>query len=185
FKENSSYTDIAIDSKGNAHICYFNYKNGYSAYIAEVVIKYATNSSGTWHTETISDTGIPRTAAGVSIAVDSNDNVYAVYKINHDSPPSELHFAKKIATGWDVQKNIDDGYHHPSCYYGPYALAFDSSDNAHIIYNSDCGSWGSTRYATNENGVWEYTEVYFQKSDYGASIAIDSFDKPHYVLGIK
>jgi hypothetical protein len=71
-----SYSSIAIDSAGNAHISYFYSINKYD-------LKYATNASGSWVIETVdSDVSID---TGTSIALDSSNRLHISYRNKNDN----------------------------------------------------------------------------------------------------
>lgn len=62
------YTDIALDANGNVHIGYYSTN--------PLAFKYTTNSSGDWITTTVAT----ETGQYCHLAVDSADNVHAVFE---------------------------------------------------------------------------------------------------------
>ncbi|HDH04776.1 MAG TPA: choice-of-anchor D domain-containing protein, partial [Nitrospirae bacterium] len=76
---------IAIDSLDNVHISYYDYDyNSIDKYDGN--LKYATNASGTWVTQTVDS----YEGMSTSIAIDSLDNVHISY---YDSTNGDLKYA--------------------------------------------------------------------------------------------
>ena len=105
-------TSIATDSNNHVHISYYDAIND--------DLKYATNASGSWVTQTVDSTG----GGYNSITIDSSNKVHISYFANGD-----LKYAK---TGWPygswVTETVDSGV-------GEYtSIAVDSNNKVHISY---------------------------------------------------
>ena len=165
---------IAVDSSDKVHISYLY---GLS-YDDDNDLKYATNASGSWVTETV-DNGVE--GWSTSIAVDSSDKVHISY---HDESTRNLKYATNASGSWVTETVVDSSYN-----LGAYSsIAVDSSDKVHISYRcpyyppyvSD-DEYTYLKYATNASGSWVtetagYKYIYV---DYFTSIAVDSSDKVH------
>ena len=161
------YTSIALDKSGNVHISYA--AAGASNY--DVVLKYATNVSGSWVTTTVdsrkhTDEYISIIGEYTSIAVDTSGKVHISY---FDEYLQALKYATNASGSW-VTKTVDS-----SGDVGEYtSIAVDTSGKAHISY---FGS-GLLKYATNASGSWVTTTV----DIYGGwenSTAVDTSGKVH------
>jgi hypothetical protein len=149
------YTSLVIDSTDKVHI---SYGGSY--------LKYATNKSGSWVTETV-DSDV---SYGTSLAIDSSDKVHISYR---DWNNHCLKYATNKSGSWVTEKvdseEVGDG---------TTSLAIDSSNKVHISYHT----WwnGDLKYATNKSGLW-VTETVDSEGDVGhyTSLAIDLMDKAH------
>lgn len=148
---------IAIDSNNHIHISYSS--GSYSG-----SLKYATNSSGSWVTETV-PTGV--SCRYNSIAIDRNNHVH----ISHSNYYTGLGYTSNISGSWVTQTVQDDQD------VGKYnSIAIDSNNNAHICYY-DSDNY-DLKYATNSTGSWVTRIV--ADTIYGEnSIAIDSNNHVH------
>jgi len=168
---------IAIDSADNVHISFLELASANGALNGD--IKYITNASGAWVTETVDS----QEDAGYynSIAVDSAGNVNISY---YDSTNGDLKYATNAAGVW-VTETVDSQGD-----VGEYtSIVVDSAGNAHISYYDSTNE--SLNYTTNASGEWEryildnWSEFVGEQgspSGYGfSSIALDSADKVHIV----
>ena len=112
------YTSIAVDSNDKIHISYYN--NSLTAYD----LKYATNASGDWVTETLDSSGV--VGKYTSIVIDSNDKIHISY---YDETNTNLKYATDASGSW-VYETIDDG----GSVGWETSMAVDSSDSLHISY---------------------------------------------------
>jgi hypothetical protein len=154
-------TSIAADSAGNAHIAYFENVGR--------DLRYATNLSGSFQTETVASTG--------------NTGYYATIALNQAGSPfiaalntsfTDLVFYFQFFGGWANQ----DAYASSDA-VGYYAnMIFDKQDKAHIVHRND--TTDDLLYSTNQSGTW-VTEVVESVGDVGQypSIGIDSKGKIH------
>ena len=169
-------TSIAVDLSNNIHIGYyptFSFPD-----LGAVVIKYATNVSGSWINVTL-DTS-ETVGMYTSIAIDTSDKVHISY---YDSTNKDLKYATNASGSW-VAVTVDS-----SGDVGKYtSIALDSANNVHISYIDIMDSANNIKYATNASGSW-VTEIVDIIGTMGfpttttTSIAINSFDKVHISYG--
>ena len=178
------YSSIAIDSKGKAHITYFNYLA--DELIGDVPVpfgnlKYASNASGYWEAVTI-DTGsgmLPR------ICIDHDDKVHIIHsKLGTSDPHSilDLRYTANVTGVWEtvtigsqVVKGADS------------SIAVDSKGKVHISTRneegtgtSSEGSKGGLRYITNATREWTWTDVDTSPTcGNDTDITVDNNDKVH------
>jgi hypothetical protein len=155
-------TSIAIDSSGKAHI---SYRDG-----TNYALKYASNASGSWVTETV-DINVGKYGSILSsIAIDSSGFIHISYY--DDWPDGDLRYATNASGSWVIE-TVDTG----STGWGGRSIAIDSSDNVHIGY---FGGYKDLKYATNTSGSWVIETVdWYGDVGRNPSIAIDSLDKVH------
>ena len=125
--EPNDYTNIAIDSKGYAHVVFFN-----------DLLKYATNNTGSWITSTVDSKQGGRSP---SIDLDAKDQALIVYIVEEsemEGPSCAVMSAVYDHGAWHIQmvrrfENLSNAY-----------LAFDSNDKAYVackglvyVYASD------------------------------------------------
>ena len=89
------YNSIAIDSKGKAHISYSDSYSYGSVGIIKADLKYATNASGAWASETVDRGG--DVGGCNSLAIDSNDEVHIGYYGNGDLKYAVNHPVKLLS----------------------------------------------------------------------------------------
>jgi hypothetical protein len=201
------YTSIAVDSKNNIHISYYDYTNK--------KLKYATKQSGIWQITSIDSGG-----QYSSIAIDSADRVHISY---YDSSSKELKYVTNVSGSWIVtaiKKFFDyttsftsiavdstntilisfmsggnlniatnatgqwsisvlDTNIATTSNAGRYtSLALDSADHAHISYMNENNY--SLKYATNASGLWVKSVIDVSGGEF-TSIALDSHKSVHIV----
>ncbi len=130
-------TSIALDSSDNVHICYHYTLDGFE--IITEGLKYASNVSGLWVTETVDfDTvflGIVDTGKYNSMAIDSSGNAHISY---YDGI---LRYTTNSSGSW-VTETVDRkgsvGFH--------TSIALDTSGKVHISYFDDTNH--DLKYAT-------------------------------------
>ena len=94
--DDRKYTSIAVDSAGKAHIIY-KASEVDSGYVTS--LKYATNTSGTWITETVDSTDtIRENIYGISSAVDTSGKVHISYNITIEDIYYDSSYSLKYAT---------------------------------------------------------------------------------------
>jgi len=162
-----SKTSIAVDSSDNVHIGYVYERYFPSSASPKFYLKYSSNSSGSWVTETVDSGG--KAGRYASVAIDSTDNVH----ISYVTDQGLMH--KTNASGSWVAEIVDSG--------GSWSnsIATDSRDNVHISY-SYCYSYNRNcelKYATNASVSW-VTEIVDDDECFSSnSIVVDSSDKVH------
>lgn len=158
------YSSLALDSKGNAHMSYYDSTNG--------DLKYATNVSGLWVSTVVDSSG--NVGKFCSIALDSNDKVHISYVYcSSTSTHGNLKYATNASGSW-VKITVDP--------YGAIksytSIAIDSNDKVHISYSWNYSYDHVLRYATNASGSW-VTSTLLSQSISSPSIAIDTSNKVH------
>lgn len=154
---------IAVDSMGKPHIGYHDY--------SQDDLKYATNKSGDWITETVDSYGVVGTRT--TIALDLNDFVHIAYLYVGEwfggtfFRYNELKHVTNISGIWT---NTVVGY---GGWYN--SLAVDSQGFLHLSHNEF--GYGGTRYATNLTGVW--VDELIADPDFWTSLALDATDGVH------
>ncbi len=188
-----SFHSIAVDSSGNSHISYSRSSIYYLYHCYDLPwdcdetvaiihdLKYATNASGSWVTETLNSSGDVKNA---SIAVDSSDNLHIIYRYAdrlysysyYDTYEEDLKYITNASGSWATEtirefKNVVPGN---------LSVAADSSGKVHVSYVSySITHYFSTPvviYLTNTSGLWSPETVGLGSY---ASIAIDSEDNAH------
>lgn len=164
------YTSIAVDADDKVHISYQG---------IDATIKYATNASGSWETETVSNSGYGQFT---SIALDSSGKAHISY---YDGTNYDLNYATNISGSWVITtvgtvESLD-------WYNSHNSIAVDKADNVHISYYGG-GYAGDLKYATNVSGSWETETVdspgtvgVYEYNSVGLynSIAVDTSGKVH------
>lgn len=166
-------SDIVIDRDGKAHIAYFSKSlAGSNLYYA----KYATNKNGEWETYQFSDSTVAPRNMGIALALDSSDSLYAIYMKDRSDPTLVKREADRWTFVYELYSGLDSG---------PFALAFDSTDKAHMltcVYNTfgwDFETW----YYTYKDGTRTKQKIdSLHQSDTGVAIAVDSSDRPQIAI---
>ena len=123
-------TSIKLDSAKRAHVSYYFYGS-------EKQLKHATNSSGSWVSEAITNSYIGD-GGDTSIVIDANNNPYISYYKYFSTTSSALKIAIKLSGAWNVD-TIDDGSEDDEI--GLYSsIALDSHGRVHIAYQQGYGS---------------------------------------------
>jgi hypothetical protein len=182
----NSGNSIAIDSLGAVHISYFDHTDiSTSPTVRKDDLKYATNASGSWVTETVetSGDGFVKTGLYSSIAIDSSDQVHIIYyeteMVIGGPHRREVKYATNASGSWTTDSVYSDA---PSGYYLHTSIALDSLDNIHAAFRGEDPGQYTPRfyYATNASGSWALEDMGI--GGY-ASVAIDSHDKVHISFG--
>ena len=163
------YNSIAVDSRGNVHISYFDSVNN--------ALKYATNASGTWVTETVD--GSVR-GWGNSVGVDSRGDVHISYSSDYYDEYDayqyrNLKYATNASGSWVIETIDSNG----SFWVGSGSIAVDYSDNVHISYYDGYAD-EKLKYAYYDGISWQVETVNSGGILLaGTSIAVDSIDNVH------
>jgi hypothetical protein len=115
------YHDIAVDGSNNPHVSYYSWDDD--------TLRYAHKVGGNWQSDTVEDESLTQDFAFTSIALDSSGNPGIAYNWNEEK---DIKFAHWNGATWDIQTATTV----PNSFdlQDRNALAFDSSDNPHIIY---------------------------------------------------
>ncbi len=156
------FTSLALDSRGNPHISYYDSTNE--------DLKYARWNGTGWTIETVDSVFF--VGAHTSIALGSDDRPHISYT-ERVFDVRNLKYAK-LTEGWSrwKQETVDSGIF-------PFqftSIALDSKGNPHISYRGD----ESLKYAEWNGSAWVNETV---DPELGAgtfnSMALDSNDNPH------
>lgn len=153
--------DIAVDTNNKAHIIYVDKLT--------LELRYTTNATGTWTTETL-DALIYLPTTYASIALDSYNNAHVSY---YDNTDTDLKYATNQTGNW-VKDILVDKYVSSTGRFN--SIAIDSQNYAHISYLGE----GGIRYANNTSGPWVIETVDVNGTG-ATSIDIDSQDNVHIV----
>ncbi len=145
------YPSLAIDSNDNPHIVYGK-ANG---------LEYSVWNGSEWEHETIG--GNP--SAGISLILDSSNNVHISYGSSQDG----LHYVFESGSSWE-NTIIDSGTN--TCFYSSIDLT--SQDWPHIVYGPylNYAYWNGTEWILETIETGSATGVY-------NSLALDQLDRPH------
>jgi len=157
-------SSIARDASGKIHISYYvtDYDDDPYSYRPEGNLRYASNASGKWVTETLDD--YQDAGQYSSIALDSSDKVHISYYSNTWDKNTyryvgNLNYVTNASGEWGIQ-TVD--MHENVGQYS--AIAIDSSDKVHISYYD--GTNGDLRHITNsvslENGYLAASELWIR-----------------------
>ncbi len=159
------WTPIALDSSDKAHISYYDgFYTGSNQQVAD--LKYATNRTGTWTTQTI-DNVAPIVYGSTDIAVDSAGAVHITY---YQFSQYHLKYATNGGGSWATYILDPNALNVTTT-----SVAVDSLDKLHVSYN-DYPS--GLIYTTNTSGVWTQ-EVVVSGEPYYNSIAVDASGRVH------
>ncbi|NOZ69307.1 MAG: choice-of-anchor D domain-containing protein [Deferribacteres bacterium] len=156
-----SRTSIAVDSSDNVHISYVHDSPIPTYIFPKFYLRYATNASGSWVTETV-DSG-RKVSKYSSVAMDSTGNAH----ISYVSDEGLIHMTNNVGS-WITEVVVS------GLGSWPNSIAVDSADNVHIGYLGDQG----LIHVTNEQGSWA-SEIVDTNGGISNSIVIDSSDKVH------
>jgi hypothetical protein len=180
------FLSMAIDSRNHAHVTYtpqFYIAGAFSTVFSE--LKYATNASGSWRSETVMSPqdGTADAGLGASIAISPQGQVaiasYYVDRFPTGSPQTSklMYHTRYSGGGWshrDVATRPDgyvagDGAHFTG--FAPQ-LYFDSAGRPTIVFSDEAGEHlpvtfanefaGQIRTARLVNGAWQLQTVYRQ-----------------------
>ncbi len=151
-----TYTSLALDSEGHAHIAY--------RALGTYTLRYMTNASGLWVSEDLR----ANCSGYTSLAVDKSGAVHISFYSS-----GALKYATNRGGAWAIRTLDDEGN------AGNYSsLAIDSQGRVHISYHDD--DMGSLKYATNAGGSWVTATL--DSTGYSGSytgLAIDPQDHVH------
>jgi hypothetical protein len=156
-----AYTDIAIDSVGNIHISYNDWKNGR--------LKHATNASGSWVPEIVDSNG--DVGWYTSIAIDTSDTLHISY---YDYTNLDLKYARGTFGSWSME-TVDGAAGDVG---QDTSIAIASSGTVHISYYDATNK--DLKYATGTFGSWGIMTLdSVGDTGWNTSIALDSAESVH------
>ncbi|MBI2891445.1 MAG: hypothetical protein HYY13_11760 [Nitrospirae bacterium] len=165
-----SYTSIAVDAAGHAHISYYDSTNA--------DLKYATNASGAWATQTLDSEGDAGRYS--SIAIDPQGGVHIAYQKLQGW--GWIGYATNASGSWVTRDLLRDA----SVILGYYAsLALDPVGKVHVAYyflsnGPEVDQFDGLEHLTQTAGTWQ-RETVDEALDPGhfASLAIDRGGRIH------
>jgi hypothetical protein len=165
-----SYTSLALDVVGMAHISY-----GYSARSGPGELRYAHKDTVGWVIETVIGPAGARFEY-TSLALDARGHPHISYYDRGIAPGYDnLNYAYRDASGWRIETVDAAGA------VGEYtSLALDGSGWPHISYYADRNGNEALQYACRDASGWHIETV----DDVGfvgeyTSLALDGFGWPH------
>ncbi len=154
---------LAVDSKNNPHISYYDRDPSTGEAYG---LRYAKYTGSSWETETVDSDG--DVGSYCSIDIDSEDNPHLVY---YDNTNFNIKYAEWTGSSWSFEQIYDDQA-------GDFSLELDSDDDPHISF-SDLDS-RNLRYATRSDSSWNLEVVDSDGSVGGSSsLALDSEENVH------
>jgi len=156
---------LALDSKDNPHICYYDKTNG--------DLNYVYWNGSKWIFEIVDSGG----DAGdyCSLALDSKDNPHICYYDNIKLYGLQYAYREKNDSEW-ITQTIDSGW---GVGYD-ISIAIDSQDKPHVSFYDHYYYNKSIRYAyQNEFLRWIFQGVDSEGVGHGTSLALDSNNNPH------
>lgn len=145
---------MVLDSSGNIYVAY-NTTDGVSN---QIYVARSTNDGGGWVSTKIST--LPNFTCGdAGLAIDSNDNIYAVWTVTEDGVlHNHVQFSKFSGGSWSTPVDLPFS----SSYMSFSTIAIDSADRIHIVAMNYYGG-GSLRYIKSTDGGanWSaYSTIY-------------------------
>lgn len=138
------YSSIAVDSQNKVHIAYVTYTGVPTP--DTVLLRYITNSSGSWATTTVDATGFAQYA---SLALDTSNKAHIGY---YDVIAKDVRYATNTSGSWATSTVDSTGD------VGQFlSLALDSQGKLHLSYYDQTNA--DLKYATNTSGSWATTAV--------------------------
>lgn len=185
---NMRNASIRLDSNQKAHISYYDNTNN--------AIKYATNASGAWSTETLATfyKRFASTMAKPSIAVDSTNKVHIIYLEPSSTQSCDggvgatLKYISNATGVWTIS-NLDCVQYNGDPWM---AIEVDKNNKIHIAYpfllRSSNTYQSGCKYTTNMSDTWvnQYvvsqwsSNVYFY--DAVSALSVDTNNKAHIIL---
>jgi len=134
------YAAMTADADRALHVCFYDQTTG--------ELKYATNKTGVWQTETLTTGNVTETA----IAVAPDGAVYVFYSYYTDDKGKFLALADNAGGGWQITEPavfILDGVYDLN-------ILVDTEGAVHLAYYTIWPFQAPyTVYMTNESGAWE------------------------------
>jgi len=157
-----TFASIALDSHGNPHIAYFDYRNWN--------LKYSYHTEAVWHVEIVDESNY--TGLMICLALDNLNRPHISY-FNYAS--QSLYYALRDDTGWSTVMVDNDGNTGWDT-----SISIDGLNRPHIVYRNM--SQADLKYAYLDSTTW-YTEIISLEGSSGPSIGIDSSGTPCVSFG--
>ena len=134
--------DLKVDRSGHAHVGYVDHANS--------LLRYGTNSSGTWTTSTVASTD----GYAVVLEVDGTGAPHLLY-----ANGTGISQTDRTSTGWSTPSQVLSLGSNSAEYMtgamdweGHYHLAF-------CVLGSGGNAWADSAYASNGSGAWTSTNL--------------------------
>jgi hypothetical protein len=153
-------SSLALDSKGNPHICYDGGPDG--------TLRQAYWNGSGWSIQDVA----PVRAWSICLKIDQNDKLHLCYTVGGDD--SGLKYATFSGSNWSIQTVDETGW--------DASLALDSLGNPHIAYELDNGA--GHKYTKWTGSSWSTYTIDQEGSssirgNNFVSLALDSARNPH------
>ncbi len=164
---NAEFMSLALDSAGNPHMSYYDWRNG--------DLKYASWTGSSWSIQTIDSSG--DVGYSTSLEIDANDNPHISYL---DNTNRVLKYATNSGSGWNIQAieyvgNIQTRIQN---WINTTSLALDVNGYPHITYFD--GVRGNLRYTFWNGTMWNYQIADSSwNTGYSSSLVLDSSGRAH------
>jgi len=168
---------IAVDSSGNVHVVWEDGTPG----ISEIYYKKSTDAGATWSTNKRL-TLTPGYSESPAIAVDSSDNLHVVWEDNTPGN-NEIYYKQSTAGGatWSTNKRLTWN----SGTSANPAIAVDSSDNLHVVWEDDTSGDREIYYKVSITGgaAWSTSKriTWNAANSDSPAIAVDSSAHLHFL----
>lgn len=169
----AQYTALALDPAGRAHVAFV-----LSADLDNDTnpLRYATNESGAWVTQGITDCPYYGRISGTAVAIDSMDQPAITYGVTLQCGQAEgVLIARRVGApinGWFIEHvEFNSGEISSS------SVAFDAGGNPHFVYTFSPSSM-PLRYASKHDGAWSIESIGSLGAHNYASLRIDSQGSP-------
>jgi hypothetical protein len=191
--ESTSYSgmpSIAIDSKNNLHIVWYDYTDYNGAGTdSDIFYKKWDISSSSWsNAQIVSDTPYTDTSVHPSITVDTSDNVHIVWKDYFAQYVIAYRYWDSIESSWSDIEVIDT--ESTASVSGP-SIAADPSNNLHVVWPDETNITASGidsdivyKYWDSSTLSWSTTEVISSDSTedcWSSDITTDNLGNVHVV----
>ncbi len=162
---------IAVDASGHAHLLYeFADVNDPRQYL----VKYATNKSGNWQSETlVSGTSATDETEAHELIIADNGDVYAFYQRedSQNSYGANLYYIVNSGSGWSAPQKIVDNVGDQKKYsHSSVVLGADGSIHVAYSFVTRDGNWDVTSsavyYASNASGSWQSEQLFIGSGRY-------------------
>lgn len=167
-------TTIEFDAQNRPHALF-------RAYISAAVqpLVHAWREGGTWHFETLDDTGVMGFQS--ALAFDSQGYMHITYSDHSTQYLASIYYAYQDASGWH-KEILQDGIEDQAAYGGRSSLALTDAGLPVVAYYYYDGTQSSARVAFRQsNGTWVKEDAYVHVSSY-PTMLLDAAGYPHLLF---
>ena len=155
----ASSTSIEVDTFGKVHI---SYSVSDSSSRSDEGLRYATNESGTWTTETVDWLG----GVPYRIVANTSGKVYIIYYYIYGESDL-IKYATNTFGTWTTKTVASD--------VGDHSVAVETAGNVHAIYSDNNKKY--LYYTTNASGTWTRATIDQNDVEEGGEENIDKYYK--------